>query len=95
MGMMGLHVVNQSEGLLVFRGGKFLGVRLPGFHFVVPIIFQCKKVYLRDALQEVARRRRVMVGEVSLQDLTHLDEVEWLQLHEQWKLERQRKREGV
>ena len=91
---MGIHVVFQSERSLVFRWGKFLGVTGPGFHLYMPIIFQCKKVYLQDALQEVARRRRVMVDEVSPRDLSDLDEVEWLQLHENWKLERQRKREG-
>ena len=90
-----IHVVFQSERLVVFRSGKFLGVRPPGFHMVLPIIFQCKKVYLQDALHEVARRRRVLVDDVSEQNLTDLDEVEWLQLHEQWRLKRQRNREGL
>ena len=46
----GMVVVQQYERLIVQRLGTFVGSRRPGFHFLIPVIYNGTKVDLREPI---------------------------------------------
>jgi len=55
----GIVVVKQFERLVVLRWGQFVGTRGPGFRFLIPIIYQGRKVDTREQVERVPTQKYI------------------------------------
>ena len=55
----GIVIVKQFERLVVLRWGQFVGTRGPGFRFLVPIIYQGRKVDTREQVERVPTQKYI------------------------------------
>ncbi len=55
----GIVIVKQFERLVVLRWGRLAGVNGPGFRFLVPIVFNGRKVDLREQVERVPTQKYI------------------------------------
>ena len=55
----GVVIVKQFERLVVLRWGRLAGVNGPGFRFLIPIIFNGRKVDLREQVERVPTQKYI------------------------------------
>ena len=55
----GIVVVKQFERLVVLRWGQFVGTKGPGFRFLIPVIYQGRKVDTREQVERVPTQKYI------------------------------------
>ena len=60
----GMVVVQQYQRMVVQRLGTFVGSRRPGFHFLIPVIYNGTKVDLRERVERVPTQKYITADNV-------------------------------
>ena len=55
----GVVIVQQYQRMVVQRFGTYIGLRRPGFHFLIPVVYNGTKVDLRERVARVPTQKYI------------------------------------
>jgi regulator of protease activity HflC (stomatin/prohibitin superfamily) len=64
--LAGIRVITQYEKAVIFRLGKYMGVRGPGLIYVIPVVERAVKVSLRTVTMEIPSQKIITRDNVSI-----------------------------